>query len=440
MRDRFEKGANYLAGLTLNIASAVEAREAIAKGVVAAMAMIYIEVATLVGIPFALAQLLIGGTSRSALERNCRQIWRVNAVILLGLLFCLLAAVVFSDIGGVFYFLLLPMVLSLPLFRAVAALRSVGEELNRVPDSRLLSGLMFGLDGPRTRRGHSATRMRRAILWFGLAGVLIAGVIALIAAQGEYGFRASIVTLCILLGGVVVQHMLHRGQRHSQASAEERRSADERAPVLVLRSFRDDRIRFERGLRGVFNALQPSFEQLVAREAEALGPVITIGRPGERLPPLGAAREYLRGDEWQGAVARLMVEAETLIFVLGETEGLAWEFRAAVGSAKRKDSVLLLVPPLEPGVLASRWSEFVGGNRELLGAHFPQQPPQEPVVAVGLLADAALLIVAGGRRKWDYRLAIRLWIRLKTSRLSTGSAVRNHLSANAPSVGLRLLA
>ena len=425
-------------GLALKISSAVRVREAIAKGLIVAALVIYIEVVVLIGIPFALAQVLIGGTSRRALARNCRETWRVYAVILVALLFCILAAMAFAEYGGAFYFVALPILASFWVLRAAAAMRTVGEEMARVPDPAFLKAWLFDVDRQRIRRGRSATRMRRAGLWFVLAGILVAGIVAVIAAQSAIGFRESVVTLCIVLGGFIGQRMLRRGRRHGQAGADERRRADERAPVLVLRSFTDDQIQFERGLSRLLNARQPSFEQLVTRECEALGPVIAIGQPGEALPPLGAARDYPRDADWQTVVRRLMEEAEILVFILGETEGLAWELRTAVETLDRKDSVLVVIPPLEPSMLESRWRHFVSNNIDVLGEHFPERPPEEPVLAIGLLRDSPLMVLGAARRKWDYRLAIRLWTRLKPNRLCTVSEVTNYLATNAPSVEIRL--
>ena len=45
------------------------------------------------------------------------------------------------------------------------------------------------------------------------------------------------------------------------------------------------------------------------------------------LPTLGAARMYLRDDEWQGRVADLMSKASLVAIRSGLTEGFWWEFR-----------------------------------------------------------------------------------------------------------------
>ena len=43
-------------------------------------------------------------------------------------------------------------------------------------------------------------------------------------------------------------------------------------------------------------------EQELADILEHVGPVVAVGKPGEPLPELGAARLYVSHDEWQGKV------------------------------------------------------------------------------------------------------------------------------------------
>ena len=41
-----------------------------------------------------------------------------------------------------------------------------------------------------------------------------------------------------------------------------------------------------------------------------VGPVLAIGRPGEKLAHLGAARLYVSDDDWQNVAHRLMASAQ----------------------------------------------------------------------------------------------------------------------------------
>src|SRR5262249_10887594 len=141
-----------------------------------------------------------------------------------------------------------------------------------------------------------------------------------------------------------------QGLRHLRKGASESRIADPRAPVLILRAFRDDDIRtsgrdFEKmWARPSTWFRMPSFEELIADEFRIVGPPIIVGAPGERLPRLGASRAYFATREWKDAVGRLMEEAAVVVILIGDTESLFWELRTAV--ARRSwDSVILVVPP-----------------------------------------------------------------------------------------------
>jgi hypothetical protein len=65
-----------------------------------------------------------------------------------------------------------------------------------------------------------------------------------------------------------------------------------RAPVLYLRSFNDDA---SVDYTGSVNPLGPrrTVEMRLAKALMSVGPVISIGHPGERLPELGANRFYV---------------------------------------------------------------------------------------------------------------------------------------------------
>ncbi|PWK85444.1 hypothetical protein C8D88_10672 [Lentzea atacamensis] len=83
-----------------------------------------------------------------------------------------------------------------------------------------------------------------------------------------------------------------------------------------------------------------------------------MGRPGERLPHLGAARFYLPGDDWQSGVLRLMELSQLIVLRLGEGEGVWWEvYQAVAGQPPGK--LVLLIPGDRPDLT------------ERLDAHLP---------------------------------------------------------------------
>jgi hypothetical protein len=87
------------------------------------------------------------------------------------------------------------------------------------------------------------------------------------------------------------------------------------------------------------------------------GPVIAIGRPGEKLPPLGAARAYVDDKLWQAEVTKLAQESRLVVLLLDRTSGVAWEFCRLVelGAHAR---LVLVMPPVGTNELYRRWDSL----------------------------------------------------------------------------------
>jgi hypothetical protein len=61
-----------------------------------------------------------------------------------------------------------------------------------------------------------------------------------------------------------------------------------------------------------------------------VGPVVAVGRPGEELPLLGAARLYFGDEEWREKVESLISLSQIVIIQAGHTEALEWGLSRAV--------------------------------------------------------------------------------------------------------------
>ncbi|MGM1064863.1 hypothetical protein [Saccharothrix sp. Mg75] len=155
----------------------------------------------------------------------------------------------------------------------------------------------------------------------------------------------------VLLGAVVAtasaRLLLRHSRRRSARDAVRVLEADGRRPVLYLRAFSDDpaSAAVDQVLAGVANPLPivHSREEQLASVLRAFGPVIAVGRPGEALPFLGAARFYLPPDDWQSGVLRLMELSGLIVLRLGPGDGLWWEVEQA-RATQPPDKLVLLVP------------------------------------------------------------------------------------------------
>ncbi|TCC36329.1 hypothetical protein [Kribbella speibonae] len=111
--------------------------------------------------------------------------------------------------------------------------------------------------------------------------------------------------------------------------------ADPRPPVLLLRSFADDRrkVRSRSPARaGLIDRLSlrrwERFEEVLAARLSRVGPPLAVGQVGERMPPqLGAVRRQFTDDEWRDQVGTLMADASMICVTVGRSQALSWEIR-----------------------------------------------------------------------------------------------------------------
>jgi hypothetical protein len=101
---------------------------------------------------------------------------------------------------------------------------------------------------------------------------------------------------------------------------------DKRPPILYLRSFEDD------------TSLYPDHERDLVAALAPFGPVIAIGRPGEFLQTLGAARAYC-GDDWKEQVRHWIDTCALVVIRIGESQvALSAKSYAQAASLTRRRS------------------------------------------------------------------------------------------------------
>ncbi len=141
--------------------------------------------------------------------------------------------------------------------------------------------------------------------------------------------------------------MFLRGKRHEVPSAEEVMALDPRPPVIYMRSFKDDPAAAQImagaqiGWAFIFGALDTE-EEMLAKVLHNFGPMISIGKPGEELPELGAARMYVSEAEWHAKVEHLMKGASLVVLRLGQTEGFWWELEQSIRQINPHELIVLV--------------------------------------------------------------------------------------------------
>ena len=219
----------------------------------------------------------------------------------------------------------------------------------------------------------------------------------------------------------------NRGKHLLQPTASEVQAQDTRRPIVLLRSFPDDALTVVTG-QSKDKLETGDFEESIADQFTPFGPFVAIGKPGEALPTLGAARNYYSDTEWQDAVGKWMDEALIIVVVAGVTAGLRWELDT-IRNSGHLDKLLVLMPPmtLQDGQHVYRWgggwtsraqeskegetrwdtvrSAFAGIDA------FDQLPEDRPagLIAMHLGQDGKLVLLIGPETAWeqDYERAIR---------------------------------
>lgn len=165
------------------------------------------------------------------------------------------------------------------------------------------------------------------------------------------GDAVGVLWLAAGVCGAVAFWLWKTGKQLRVISADELMKLDPRPPVLYLRSFQAD-AHADKAMqsRSAAQWLPMSLPQNLMTEEEQIaqlmtrvGPFVAIGRPGERLPQLGASRLYATDETWQGIILDLFQRSRLIVMRVGETEGFWWEV-ANASTLPDPTKVVFLLP------------------------------------------------------------------------------------------------
>jgi len=147
--------------------------------------------------------------------------------------------------------------------------------------------------------------------------------------------------------------------------ASEVHDAARKAPVLLLRSFADEEVKFS---SLSWNAM--TLERLIAEYFNAIGPVIKVPAPGDTRRGIGAYKtEPLSDDRWRDGVREKMREASVIIALVGRTPGIKDEL-IMLSNDRALGKTRLFFPPVAADEVLTRWESFNG-----LVQHVPSLAP-----------------------------------------------------------------
>ena len=136
----------------------------------------------------------------------------------------------------------------------------------------------------------------------------------------------------LFLARPFLARLVERGKALRQIDAMSLLEIDRRPPILYLRSFDDDELADLTDLADSSGLLPviSTYEQRLKKALVKIGPMISIGRPGEALPQLGSSRFYVSDAEWRVAIQHFLERAVAVVIMMGPTEGLMWEIETAL--------------------------------------------------------------------------------------------------------------
>ncbi|WP_022873143.1 hypothetical protein [Nesterenkonia alba] len=238
------------------------------------------------------------------------------------------------------------------------------------------------------------------------AGVVLAyeGILRLNQDAGHWTVAVAclvasflLITYCYL----PVTWLERRAMKHREARFATEASTED---TLFLRSFDDDTFELRTPMAGLgprwsFVPGRRRFEEFAAAMLSRSTELVAIGRPGEKIPHLGASRTYWTDDTWQQAIRSTAAQTKALIVVAGRTQGLSWE----VGQLKEMGllpKTIVILPPDGAEGTRQRYQFLV----DALEAPAAQQVPLELtglITAVTFREDGTIEHLVAPGRDWS---------------------------------------
>ncbi|MEZ5709745.1 MAG: hypothetical protein R3E02_10200 [Blastomonas sp.] len=243
---------------------------------------------------------------------------------------------------------------------------TLSEELAARFETRQLKRLVRDEANRTHARSHAGTAPRRskplgiAVFLAGVAAFAAAGwmVWQIIDGGNDFWMNVGGTLVALFLGFTLVRH----GQGLAAPDFDNVMSRSEVSPILYLRSFKsedsdipprirtfwDDAIsrllwrawpiaimleiilgivRFVRFLTGTGSG---RVEERIAPVLRRFGPMVAIGRPGDVVASLGAARAYVSDDDWQDFILDMLERSQLVVIQVESTDGTWWEFSQAI--------------------------------------------------------------------------------------------------------------
>lgn len=208
--------------------------------------------------------------------------------------------------------------------------------------------------------------------------------------------------------GLIGIVLLNRLTRKLSTKYQGQPKHDKRPPILYLRPFHTDRspLKWKPRLLSSFLAIVPgeprTIDEIVLHECCADGPIIAIGRPDEEVPPLGAARLYVEGDNWKEVVLGLAKNARYIIIATEPTDGVIWEVDQIIANGWAEKTLFILTDNISDGAREIVSQRLLGGLEVLSNSDGKYTNGFKPLALMRSSAKSWLNI--GGKSLDRYKL------------------------------------
>ena len=188
------------------------------------------------------------------------------------------------------------------------------------------------------------------IFVFGLASVIY-------VSEGAVDAFLKVILNPFLLLSLALVIAFGRWRKRFRVNAPRVLENETRMPILYLRSFlyetaeKSEIVPKERRTK-LYE--YENDDEVLAMALRSTGPLVAIGKPDDKIPPLGALRLYFADEEWQEKVEMLMAISQLVIIQSGNTAGTNWEIQRA-----RE-----LLPPEKIIFSFLSWQELGAGERQ----------------------------------------------------------------------------
>lgn len=196
--------------------------------------------------------------------------------------------------------------------------------------------------------------------------LLVLGLVAPAAAtvifdMGNDEMLIIVIAIPFIVGIYGGAQLIGWGRRLRAIPAEQQLVSDPRSPVLFLRSFEDDDLLDPTPRMIPLGDMFPRrYEESLAKPLNKIGPMISIGRPGNKLSILGGHRLFVSDQDWKEAVEHLRKHSAAVVLMVGRTEGLWWEIESSLKSVPHERLLFFFPFVEEPKRRQSIMQRFFG--------------------------------------------------------------------------------